>query len=106
MNIQLFKQIIHERENTDDEWYTRVEELQEQLIDVLSEDIAGTNEYLRTECTADEFSWISEVFDEIAEKTQSKEFIAALRFLAQRYPEETKMYNIIPFIDSAELAIE
>ena len=69
---------------------------------VLCEDIEGTVQYLRSDCTADEFSWISEVFDEIVIRTKSPEFISALRFLAEKYPEETEAYNIAPFIDSAE----
>ena len=106
INIQKFKAIIHEREQTDDEWAEGVQKCQEELVSVLCEDFDSTLQYLRSECTADEFSWISEVFDEIAIRTQSREFIAVLRILAEKYPEETEEYNIIPFIDSAECQLD
>lgn len=106
MNRERFKAVIHEREQTDDEWTEGVQKCQEELISVLCEDIDGTLQYLRSECTADEFSWISEVFDEIAIRTKSREFIAVLRVLVEKYPEETEEYNIIPFIDSAECQLD
>ena len=64
--------------------------------------MSETVHYLENDCLADEFVWISEVFDEVAKRTQSHEFISALRKLAVKYPEETKEYNIISFIDWAE----
>lgn len=106
MNITRLKSIIQERELTDDEWADGVEKCQRDLINVLCEDIDGTVEYLRTDCTADEFSWISEVFDEIVTQTGSREFVDALRFLAEKYPEETERYNIVSFIDSAECLLD
>ena len=105
MDITKFKTLIAERENTDDEWAEGVSKCQDKLVDCLCEDINRTNKYLMHECTSDEFSWISEVFDRIASRTKNQEFISALRFLAEKYPEETETYNIIPFIDSAELQI-
>ena len=35
------------------------------LVDILSEDINGTIYFFRTKCTADEFIWNSEIFEEI-----------------------------------------
>ena len=49
---------------------------------------------------------MSEIFDEIAERTKSREFIEALRRTAQKYPKAAKDYNIDYFIDSAEEYIE
>ena len=42
----------------------------------------------------------------IAEKTHSKEFVLALYKTADKYPEETKKYNILDFIKSAECIIK
>ena len=106
MNISRFKAIIREREQIDDEWTEGVTKCHNDLISVLCEDFEGTLEYLRTDCTAEEFSWISEVFDEIAIRTRNPEFINVLRALAEKFPEETAEYNIIPFIDSAEYQLQ
>lgn len=97
--------IIEERESVDS-WDYGIEQCHKKLITLFTEDINKSIEFLDNDCTADQFSWLSEVFDEIAEITQSKEFIEALKRLAIKYPEETKTYNIMSFIESAEGSIE
>lgn len=86
-------------------WDWGVEHCRKKEIELLTANMNETLQYLDEECTGDDFGWISEVFEEIAEITQSKRFIEALRRLAEKYPEETKVYNIISFIDSAEACI-
>ena len=102
----MFRDIIKERIQisikTQDEWDYGIEQCHKKLIGLFMNSMSDALNFLDTECTADEFSWLSEVFDDIAEKTQSREFIAALRRLAKKYPEETQRYNVISFIDSAE----
>lgn len=77
-----------------------------EMVDLLTGDIRATIVFLDTECSESEFIWMSEIFDEIAERTKSREFIEALRRTAQKYPKATKDYNIDYFIDSAEEYIE
>ena len=74
--------IIEERESTDDEWEYGIEQCHKKLISLLSENIDETIIFLDNDCTADQFSWISEVFDEIADITQSHAFIDALKRLS------------------------
>ncbi len=45
---------------------------------------------LETECTPEEISWICEVFDDVARKTQSKDFIAAIHRIHDKMPEDVK----------------
>jgi hypothetical protein len=71
-------------------------------IALLTENIDLTIHFLENECTGDQFTWMSEIFDEIVEKTQSRSFIECLYRTAERFPTETKEYNIIRFIQSAE----
>ena len=106
MDIRELKKIIAERDQTDDEWEEGVSLCHQKLADILCEDIDSTVVYLQTDCTAEEFSWMSELFDEIVIRTGSRAFIAALRKLAEKYPEETERYNIISFIDSAEALLD
>ena len=72
----------------------------------MSKDINDTIEYFENNCTATEFSWLSEVFEDVAQRTRSKEFVETLRRVAEKYPEETKLYSIEEFIESAELINE
>ena len=77
-----------------------------EMVDLLTGDIRVTIVFLDTECSEKEFIWMSEIFDEIAERTKSREFIEALRRTAKRFPEAAKDYNLEYFIDSAEEYIE
>ena len=65
-----------------------------------------TIEFIKKECTAEQFSWLSEIFDDIARTSKSKAFVEALRYTAEKYPETTKKYNIKYFIDCAEEQIQ
>ena len=76
----------------------------ENLSDYLSEDIASSIAYLETEATPDEIYWISEVFEDIAAKTHSQEFIAALHRIHDKMPEEVKK-SIEIDIESAERSV-
>ena len=96
---------IRKRANTNDEWDNAVHLCWEEMVTVFSEDMSKAICFLKNDCTVSEYSWLSEVFEEIAEKTQSREFIAALQKLAVKYPEETEQYNIMSFINGAEACI-
>lgn len=60
----------------------------ENLADFLSEDIASTIAFLENECTPEEISWAGEVFDDVAAKTKSKEFVEALHRIRGKMPED------------------
>ena len=102
MDIQKLREAIIERENTDDEYDYGIEQCHQKMLSIIVQDPQGTVSYLRNECTANEFSWLSEIFDDIAIATNSRAIIEALYFLAEKYPDESKTYNIISFIESAE----
>lgn len=46
---------------------------------------------LLEDCTADEAGWISEVYEEIIQKTQSEKYIELLKRLATRFLEKDKI---------------
>lgn len=110
MNIEAFRDVLKERRRimieTQDEWDYGIEQCWEQMVQILTEDIPSSIEYLKNECTADEYSWISEVLDDIAEQTGSVEFIACYREQMERFPEESEKYNIAGVIPYAEAILE
>jgi len=59
-------------------------------IALFTTNLQETIDFLDNDCSADQFSWMSEVFDKISEKLQSWDFIDVLRRTAAKYPEETK----------------
>lgn len=82
------------------EWET--EPTIQMMIRVLIRDIDETIKFLDTECTADEISWISEIFDELVEITQSRKLFNALQRTINKYPEEDKKHFLTRHLKMAE----
>ena len=70
-------------------------------IELFTKNLQETIGFLDNDCTADQLSWMSEVFEEISAKLQSWDFIDALGRCADKYPEECKIYNIKECIEYA-----
>ncbi|MCF0247673.1 MAG: hypothetical protein HUJ86_03605 [Synergistes sp.] len=106
MNVELFRKIIARREYvgkiSHEEWFDGIEECWKKEIAVLSEDVRGTIEFLKTDCTASEYSWISEVIEDLAAQTQSRELVDTYKSLMAKFPEECETYNIEGSIRFAE----
>ncbi|MCR5836164.1 MAG: hypothetical protein K6G88_06650 [Lachnospiraceae bacterium] len=94
--------VIKKRESFEINDDFAIEDHRALMIDIFCKDIDFTNRFLEEECTESEYSWLSEIFEDIAEKTHNKIFIENLWKLSEKYPEETKKYNVISFIKSAE----
>lgn len=105
MNIIEFKKIIQERcriaDECNDEWLFGIENCWKKEIEILSQDIPSTISFLRNNCTADEYSWISEIIEDLAEHTQNRELIVEYKNLMSKYPEEYKKYNISKSVNLA-----
>lgn len=93
---------IEQRAAVDDEWDYGVKESWKKVLAIIAESIEETISFIENDCTANEFSWLSEIFDEIIDIFPNKKIIDALRKAAQKYPEETEKYNINYCIDMAE----
>lgn len=93
-----YRKLIDKKKELDYE----CEILWKQEAEMLSKNITETIHFLDNDCTADEFSWMSEVFDDVALATRSKEFIECLWRGSKKFPEECKKYNVLAFIKSAE----
>lgn len=106
MDVVKFREAIRERSEISDEWSFGIEQCWKKEIEILSQDIPSTIEYLKNECTADEYSWISEIIDDLAETTQSKELIESYKNLEIKYPDEYKKYNISSSIKFAESTLD
>lgn len=106
MNVQAFRAALTERirigNETQGEWTWGIEQCWNKEVEILTEDMPGLLDFMKYECTQDEFSWISEIFEEIVEKTRSAEFVAVLWKLTEKFPEETEKYNIRFSIQCAE----
>ena len=111
MNIsEEFRKVLFERirisNETQDNWDYGIEKCWEKEIAILSADMDETINFLNNECTAEESVWMSEVFDDIADKTQSMDFIYALYAIASKFPVECREYNVLAFIRDAEKCVK
>ncbi|MCQ2053034.1 MAG: hypothetical protein MJ184_12555 [Treponema sp.] len=102
---EIFKKYIELRENIFDENDFQYNLYKDAFTNYLSSKIDYAISYIKDSCTASEFSWLSEIFDDVAEKTHSLDFINALEGIAKKYPEETAEYNLLESIASAKALI-
>lgn len=102
---EIFKKYIELRENIFDENDFQYNLYKDVFTNYLSSKIDSAISYIKDSCTASEFSWLSEIFDDVAEKTHSLDFINALEGIAKKYPEETAEYNLLESIASAKALI-
>lgn len=106
MDIIKFRDVIKKREETDDEWDYGIEQCWKKEIEILLEDIPSTIEFLKNECTSDEYSWISEVIDDVVDINPSKELVECYKSLMSKFPEECEKYNIAGVIEICENLIK
>ena len=106
MDIQRFKEVIQKRINTVDEYYVGVEECWKEEIEILSEDVPSTVAYLKNECTEEEFAHISDIIDDLAVKTRSREIVEAYKNLGKKYPDMAKTFSFEFCASYAEEALE
>lgn len=79
MDIQRLREVITWNISLDANDDLAQEKCWKEMIDILSFNIYDTINYIKTDCTDEEFFWISSVFDDVAEITQSKDFVQAVR---------------------------
>lgn len=78
-------------ENDIDYW---IEDYWKAAIKIFTSNVNETIMFFRQECTDEEFYWLSEIFEEIAEKTQSSELIQVWRTrLSAVSPEKYNQTN-------------
>lgn len=72
-------------ENEDDYW---IEDYWKAAIEIFTKDCAKTIKFFQKDCTYEEFYWVSEIFEEIAEKHKVKSLfplgVPDLQWLGQK----------------------
>lgn len=102
MMTEKIRNAIKIRASIDDEWDYGVQQSWKAVLSIMSENFNSVVNFIENDCTADEFSWLSEIYNEIIDIFPSEKIIVALRKTANKYPEEVDRYNLIYFIDEAE----
>lgn len=104
--VEDIRAAIQKRNSTDDEWDYGINQCWNEEIEILSRNIEETIAFLEYNCTANEFSWLSEVFEQVAKKTQSRAFVDCLYRVAKKYPDECEKYHVNLVIEYADGAVE
>ncbi|MCT7719429.1 MAG: hypothetical protein N5840_05555 [Lactobacillus iners] len=103
MDVQKFREVLKRRDETHSEYTYGLEMCWKEEVEILAEDIPSTIEYLKNDCTADEFVWI---IDDLAEKTRNRELMECYKSLMGKFPEESKRYHVDFCIECAEDFLE
>ena len=110
MNAEELKAVAAERKRiaieTQDEWDYGIEQCWKKETEILSRDIAQTINFIENECDDETFCWIGEVFEDVAEITQSKEFVAAIKRRAEKISDEQERRSVQVDVRYAEYAID
>ena len=106
MNIEELKAVVAERKRvaieTQDEWDYGIEQCWNKETEVLTRDIAQTINFIENECDDEIFCWIGEVFYDVAELTQSKEFVAAIKRRAEKVVDAEERRSVKVDVSFAE----
>ena len=72
-------EVIARRLAFDTEDYINIQKCWDAETKILSRDMAQTINFIENECDDETFCWIGEVFEDVAEITQSKEFVTVIK---------------------------
>lgn len=110
MKVDRLRQVIKEREHIEEisqgEWTEGIEACWKEEVDILAENVDDTIMFLESNCTANEFAWISEILDDLIERTRSREIILCYENLQLKFPQEYKEGNIAYSIAAAKDLLE
>lgn len=79
MNVEQLREVIARNIVLDSNDDYGQEKCWKDMIEILTNDMAGTIDFFKKDCTDEEFYWLGSVFEDVALKMQSKEFIKVLR---------------------------
>lgn len=96
-----YRELLKKRVEIPDEILSFKDPCMKDAISLFAKNVPEAIEFLKNDCTEDEYSWISEIIEDIAAESENLELIQAYANLAEKYPEETKRFNVKSFIDSA-----
>lgn len=94
MDSTAIRSIIDRRRDTNIEWSDGIERCWKELTEALTQDFEVTKRFLMKECDKEEFLLVSEVFDDVILKTQSREYVDLLRESMKRFPDTAREYYL------------
>lgn len=102
----ILKERIRISVETQDNWDYGIEQCWQKEIELLSRNMDDTILFLENDCGDEEFLWLSEVFEEVAKRTQNRAFVDCLNRIVLKYPDICREYHIDLIVQYADGAIE
>lgn len=99
--VRQFKEAIKLQSQIFPEDDVAAEEAWDRTVTVCLEHVDYLLEYLRTDCSASDISWLSEVFDELVQKAEDPALVVELVNTILRFPTENKKYYLMDNLDLA-----
>lgn len=93
------KEILEQRLDEEHFYYV---ECWKKEVEILTEDINETIEFVKHKCDDHTLFWMSEVFEDIIEKTKSKELLQVILERANRVIDENNRKEILKEVKYAE----
>ena len=99
-NIAKLKEALHLRMhgNPDDYYEESVWKLE---VDAICADLPAAINFILSDCTDEEFQWLSEVFDDVMDRTQSVEFLNCIRQRVQTVENAERKAELLEDITTA-----
>jgi L-rhamnose mutarotase len=79
MNIQKLREVITQYISLDANDDFATEKCWKEMTAMLSENVTDTISFFKSECTIEEFYWLSSIFEDVIAKTQSADLISIWR---------------------------
>lgn len=99
-------EVLTRRLALDPEDYIYTQKCWDEETEILSCDMAQTINFIENECDDETFCWIGEVFDDVAARTQSKEFVAAIKKRAAQVVDAKERRSVEVDVRYAEYKID
>ena len=96
------KDVLKRYKKIHPEDYISTEKIWDEETEILSRDMAVTIDFIENDCDDETFYWLGEVFEDVAERTQSREFITAIKKRAAKVIDAQKRRSIETDISYAE----
>jgi hypothetical protein len=83
-----------------DDYYE--ESVWKEEIDTICEDLPAAIRFILSGCSDEEIQWLSEVFDDVMEKTRSLDFLNCIRQRVQAVKDDGRRAELLEDIKTAE----
>lgn len=93
--IDLRKKIGLENDWQTEQWWGNVS-------DFMSEQILETINFIKNKCSVDDFILLSEIFEDITQKSKNKDFLNCIEEISKKYFAECEKYNVSSIIQDCK----